>query len=236
MAGRSSRPFSVQAGGPGLHDGAGRDAPSLSCSAIAWCRLGSNGVPIGSSCLMPLRSRMPRKLRSMPSRPSRTLANDLRLAVGGRRQAVEAAVQVLGRLHHVGANFCTAYWRRLVHLALGAGADVGGLRLGAHPAVLHLRQFGLQFGDAGGGGLHHLLRRLRQLGEALLFAGLGSEFMGIGCRCSWRDQLGCMNVRWTSVQMPRRRRASSMAATGEAAVYKRSICDQPSSRPITRAV
>ena len=29
--------------GPGVHHAARRDGPSLSCSAIAWCRLGSNG-------------------------------------------------------------------------------------------------------------------------------------------------------------------------------------------------
>ncbi len=146
---------------------------SLSCSAIAWCRLGSNGLPDGSSCLIPLRSSVCRKLRSIPSRPSRTLATISGCSADGRRQAVDAALQVLGCLDDVGGEFLHRVLARVVDLLSGAGADVGVLRLGPHPAFLHLRQFGLQLGDAGGRCLHQRFRREGRVLRRILRCGIG---------------------------------------------------------------
>ena len=98
------------------------------------------------------------KLRSTPSRPSRTLTT-IAGWPGRRRQAVDAALKVLGRLDHVGGEFLHRVLARIVDVLAGAGADVGVLGLGPHPAVLHLRQFGFQLGDAGGRRLHHLFGR-----------------------------------------------------------------------------
>ena len=100
------------------------------------------------------------KLRSTPLEASRTSTiSGSPGAAGG--QAVEAALQVLGGLDDVGGEFLHGILACLVHFPAAAGAHIGHLGLGAHPAVLHLRQFGFQFGDAGGGGLHELFRRLR---------------------------------------------------------------------------
>ena len=68
-----------------------------------------------------------------------------------------------------------------------AGADVGRLRLGPHPAVLHLRQFGFQFGDAGGGGLHQLVRRQRGVGVRRV-----RRLLGVG---------GCVVRMWIGVHV-----------------------------------
>ena len=199
IAGRSSRPFSVQAGVQACITVPGGCA-SLSCSAMAWCRLGSNGLPVGSSRLMPLRSSTARKLRSTPSRPSRslpTISGSVRL---GRRQAVDAAAQVIRRLHYVGGELLHRVLPRFIDLAAGAGAHVGDLGLGAHPAILQLRHLRLEFGDAGGGGLHDRLLRERGIlvggvrrGGIRLHRGSRHRLPGAGCgcraffrvRCSW---------------------------------------------------
>ena len=99
------------------------------------------------------------KLRSTPSKPSRSLVtiSGSPAAGGGRlsrprRRFSAASTTSRGEfLHRVLPGF--------VHLALGAGADICDLRLGAHPAVAHLVALGLKRGDAGRGGLHELLRR-----------------------------------------------------------------------------
>ena len=57
------------------------------------------------------------KLRSMPSKPSRSLATISGSPADGRRQAVEAALEVLGRLDDVAGEFLHRVLARLVHLA-----------------------------------------------------------------------------------------------------------------------
>ena len=100
MAGQSSLPFSVQTGVQACMTLPGGWA-ALSCSAIAWCMFGSNGAPVGSSRLMPFRSRMFRKFRSIPSRPAnRGLPGPGVEAAGGpveslfRRQAFPSKASV----------------------------------------------------------------------------------------------------------------------------------------------
>ena len=53
---------------------------------------------------------------------------------------------------------------RLVHLAPGAGAHIGHLGLGAHPAVAQFVALGFQRGDAGGTVLLGGRRRLGRPG------------------------------------------------------------------------
>ena len=74
-------------------------------------------------------------------------------------QAVKATSDVLRGFHNVSGEFLHRILAGFVHLASGSGADIGGFRLGAHPAVLHLGEFGFKLGDAGGGGLHQFLGR-----------------------------------------------------------------------------
>ncbi len=84
MAGRSSRPFRVQPWVQACITVPGGCA-ALSCSAIAWCRLGSNCWPVGSSRLMPLRSSSGEEAALDAGEPVAQAADDLRLAVGGGR-------------------------------------------------------------------------------------------------------------------------------------------------------
>ncbi len=159
MAGRSSRPFRVQTGVQACMTLPGGWA-ALSCSAIAWCRLGSNWAPVGSSRLMPLRSRTLTKLRSMPSRPSRrraTISGSPSPAAAGCRGRGAGSRLPRPRPGRISARRTAASrsprdgrgrarWRSRPRTA-SSGPSSPPVRL--------------QFGDARGGGLHHLLRRLR---------------------------------------------------------------------------
>ena len=85
---------------------------------------------------------------------------------------MQAAAQVLGGFSDVAAEFLDGELAGFVDVALGAGADIGHLGLGAHPAVFHLGQLGFEGGDALGGGLHQRLGRLR--------GGIGGVRGGLG--------------------------------------------------------
>ena len=113
-----------------------RRFPARPSPGAGWGRTARRSGP---PRLMPLRSSMAMKLRSTPARPSRRRVDDAGSPARRGGQAVEAAAQVFGRLDHVAGEFLHGVLARLVDLAVAAGADVGHLGLGAHPAVLASR-------------------------------------------------------------------------------------------------
>ncbi len=179
IAGRSSRPFSVQAGVQAWITVPG-GCSALSCSAIAWCRFGSNTAPVGSSRLMPLRSRRPRSCARRPRSPRAACPPG-----PARRRTAAAALSSPRRMLSAAsatsrANFCTAYCRvsstsRLVRarrLAISASER-------SHLSCISSRS-ACERGEALGGVVHHLVRRLA---PASAFVASGEGAPGIRFRC-----------------------------------------------------
>ncbi len=66
------------------------------------------------------------------------------LALAARRQAVQAALEVLSHFDDVAGEFLHGEKARILHLPLGPGAEIGHLRLGPHPTFAHLVALGSQ--------------------------------------------------------------------------------------------
>ena len=178
--GRTQQPAVQGPGrGPGLHHRAGRVRLALLLGhrlvQVGVERLPGRVLALDAVALQDARGSCARRRRGPRAACRRSPAGPARR----RRQAVDAAPQVLRRLDHVGGEFLHRVLPGLVDLAAGAGAHVGDLRLGAHPAVLHLRHLGLQFGDAGGGGLHQSV--LRQ--GRVLVGGVHRRRIGLAAGC-----------------------------------------------------
>ena len=162
---------------------------------------------------MPLRSRMAEEVALDAVQALAQTGDDRRLALAGRRQAFEPAVQVLGRLHHVLGEFLHGVLAGLVHLAMRRGrarwpfrprrASSGPSSPPAPPPVRRCGRWRPASPAPASAARSDGWRRCCWPGDR----GSLARF-----HCSWRDQLGCMSVRRTSGVRGRQRCAVSIAA------------------------
>ena len=118
----------------------------------------------------------PEKAALDADEPVAQFFDDLVVARGGHR--IDAAANVLGCLGDILGEALNGILPRIIDIALGAGADILGLGLGADPAILHLGEIGLDLGKARIG-QRIILRRARRLdGDALAGRRGGSVRVG----------------------------------------------------------
>ena len=206
---------------------------ALSCSAIAWCRLGSNGcagrvLALDAVALQQCRRSCARRLRSPRAPWRRSPARRRAAAAGCRGRACRfSAASTTSRgefLHRVLAG--------VVHVALGAGAHVGDFRLGAHPAVASSRPARPPARRCG---------RWRPASAAPACSSGAGRGHRPRARCRRAVLVGCPDVRCMTRQlggpMPLRQAGEHMAVSR---TCSRNFADaavlQPSSWPMTRAV